>query len=483
MPKWFDVDKEGLAKLLEKRGKAFALFELVQNAWDTGAKNVQVFLSVVPGQPLARLEVEDDDPDGFSDLSHAYTLFAESEKKGDPSKRGRFNLGEKLVLALCREAKITSTKGTVTFLRGGERKKGRYKREKGSVFEATIRMTRDEFEEVERLFDTLIVPEGVKTSFNGTPLPTREPGYKFRTSLPTMVADEEGNLVKRVRACDVFIHEVREGETAHLYEMGIPVVETGDKYHVDVQQKVPVNLDRDNVNPAYLKKLRAQVFNATAHLLTEDDSQESWVTDAMGHKDAADEAVVIGMEKRFGEKRAVYDPNDREANQTLTAKGYTVVSGRSLPKDVWANVRRSGALQASGQIAPTPKAFQGGPDAVMAEFLDQSEWTDEMTRVANVIRQTSPELIGKKVETAFCTNSTENWIAAYRDGTITFSLKKLPRKWFDWKENRTRILQTIIHELAHDKVSSHLDYEFQRECCRIGADLVGLGMEDSDLFY
>ncbi len=31
---WFNVDKKGLAKLLEQRGKAFAVFELVQNAWD-----------------------------------------------------------------------------------------------------------------------------------------------------------------------------------------------------------------------------------------------------------------------------------------------------------------------------------------------------------------------------------------------------------------------------------------------------------------
>jgi 3-(3-hydroxy-phenyl)propionate hydroxylase len=33
----------------------------------------------------------------LSDLTHAFTLFAESAKKGDAEKRGRFNLGEKLV--------------------------------------------------------------------------------------------------------------------------------------------------------------------------------------------------------------------------------------------------------------------------------------------------------------------------------------------------------------------------------------------------
>lgn len=109
---WFTVDKAGLAKLLEKKGKAFALFELIQNAWDTDARKVRVKVEPIPGRPLATLYVEDDHPEGFKNMAHAFTLFAESEKKGDPSKRGRFNLGEKLVLALCERAEIISTKGS-----------------------------------------------------------------------------------------------------------------------------------------------------------------------------------------------------------------------------------------------------------------------------------------------------------------------------------------------------------------------------------
>jgi hypothetical protein len=32
------------------------------------------------------LEVTDDSPEGFADLTHAYTLFLESAKKGDPPR-------------------------------------------------------------------------------------------------------------------------------------------------------------------------------------------------------------------------------------------------------------------------------------------------------------------------------------------------------------------------------------------------------------
>jgi hypothetical protein len=120
--------------------------ELIQNAWDTSAKKVVVNFEPLPGVPMSKIEVIDDDPNGFAHLSHAFTLFAESVKKGDAEKRGRFNLGEKLVLALCQEASIESTTGSVLFNAEGRHQK-RFKLEKGSRFCGVIRMTRDEHAE------------------------------------------------------------------------------------------------------------------------------------------------------------------------------------------------------------------------------------------------------------------------------------------------------------------------------------------------
>src|SRR5262245_45672008 len=112
---WFQTDKAGLAAILERRGKAFALFELTQNAWDSGAASVTITAEPIPGAPFARLTVEDDSPEGWADLGHAFTLFAPSRRAGDPTKRGRFNLGEKLVLSLCRRARIETMSGTLAF--------------------------------------------------------------------------------------------------------------------------------------------------------------------------------------------------------------------------------------------------------------------------------------------------------------------------------------------------------------------------------
>ncbi len=179
---WFSVDKEGLAKILERRGgKLFAVYELIQNAWDEDTTLAAVDLSE-PRYNKAILRVEDDSPEGFKDLAHAFTLFAESAKKSDPSKRGRFNLGEKLVLAVCDWAEIVTTKGTVRFDETGRRKvNSRHCTEKGSIVNVQIRITKAEYDAVCQGINHLIPPTGIRTTFNGREIPGRKPIATFET--------------------------------------------------------------------------------------------------------------------------------------------------------------------------------------------------------------------------------------------------------------------------------------------------------------
>jgi hypothetical protein len=137
---WFDVDKSGLSKQVEEQPKGRLIGELVQNALDeAGVTQIAVTVALVPGRPLGDLTVEDDSPEGFRDLTHAYTLFAPSYKRDNPEKRGQFNLGEKMVLAVCESASISTTKGTVLFSDEGRIERPRQKRERGSVFQGPSR--------------------------------------------------------------------------------------------------------------------------------------------------------------------------------------------------------------------------------------------------------------------------------------------------------------------------------------------------------
>ncbi len=142
---WFEVDKQGLARILERKGKEFALFELSQNAWDEPrVTQVNVTLERL-GRNLACLVVEDDAPEGFKDLSHAFTLFADSAKKANPEQRGRFNLGEKLVLAISDEVTIRTASGGIRFDAAG-RHSLRVGQPKGSRIECVLRMTAEQCE-------------------------------------------------------------------------------------------------------------------------------------------------------------------------------------------------------------------------------------------------------------------------------------------------------------------------------------------------
>jgi hypothetical protein len=107
MPSWLEVDVDGLRKTLSRKGKVWALHELIQNSWDAEATRVDVTLTR-PKNGTSTLTCIDNAPGGFTNLTHAHTLFAESDKKDKATKRGRFSAGDKYVLALMRQATVIS---------------------------------------------------------------------------------------------------------------------------------------------------------------------------------------------------------------------------------------------------------------------------------------------------------------------------------------------------------------------------------------
>src|SRR4051812_35208124 len=84
-PSWLEIDIIGLRRTLERKGKAWAIFELVQNAWDTDATRVDVTLTKPNKYGKSTLTCRDNAPDGYRDLSEAHTLFGSSSKKADPT--------------------------------------------------------------------------------------------------------------------------------------------------------------------------------------------------------------------------------------------------------------------------------------------------------------------------------------------------------------------------------------------------------------
>ena len=485
---WFDVDRQGLSQLIERRGKSALLFELVANALDAdGTTRVEVMLEPEEGVPHATVIVRDDAPEGFADLSHAWTLFAESRRKAYPQKRGRFNLGEKLVLALCTEASIVSVRDAVMFDARG-RTSSRARRASGTEFQGIARITRAELAEIKRDLQRIIPPQGVSIVVNGQALAPRLPIKSFEVTLPTEIADEEGNLRRTTRKTTIHVYEPLPGMPAMLHELGMPVVETGDKWDVSIEQKILLNMDRDNVTPAYLRDVRTHVVNAMHAHLSEEDANAPLVNEALADEQATPTAINHLLDLRFGPRRAIFDPSDPEANMALVADGYALIKGGQLTKNQWANAKKHDPkLRPSGQIRPTKKAHfgPGGKDCWVA----REKWTPAMRAVTAYSAAVCRELVGARVEVSILADVTESWAACYGAMGLVFNLGRLGHAFFDeclpdgsHLSPTLRLNQLLIHEIGHHVCSNHLDERYHDALCEFGAKLTQLALTRPELF-
>lgn len=455
MAGWFEVSKDGLAKIVARRGHSFIVHELLQNAWDENVKQVSVETCYERGLDIS---VTDDSPDGFKDLTHAYTLFAESAKKADPTKRGRFNLGEKLVLALCREASVTSTKGTIRFDKDGSRHRSNEYQARGTTFRARIKMTKAEFEVMTDDIRPLIPPIGIETRINGSLIERPETVTAFEVTLPTEVADAEGNLRGAQRKTVVEVFEAGRW-TPRLLEMGIPVMEIEGRWHINVGQKIPLTLDRQSVRPSFLRELNVAVLNACSNLLQDKDVTLGWVTEASGHIKAEAQAVQRVVAMRYGDNAVACDPSDREAEKVAFSHGRTVIPSRGLTAEQWENVRRNEVVKPAGQVFPThPKTFVGSQPATMTPWLE---------RAATYAKEFARFALGREIGVRFFESRAT--VAAQYDrscGELSYNLTRFPMPCGELEFDAL-----LLHELAHDKVPDHLSHEYHEEICRLGAKL------------
>ncbi len=481
---WFSVDKKGLADIVARRGKRFILFELLQNAFDCpGTRRVEVDIEPLPG-PYARLTITDDDPQGFANLAHAWTLFAPSAKKDDPTRRGRFNLGEKLVLALCKEAEIVSVTGGVRFDETG-RHALRRRRETGSEFTGVIRITREEIQDLRSAALTVIPPKNVVVRVGDILLDSWRPLGQTSAELVTEIANADGVLTRTIRQTEIRIYPLSQipgCKAGWIYELGIPVCETGDSFHVDIGQKIPLNMERDGVTPAFLRAVRTIVLNAMHPKLDEEEARKPWVQAALEGKHVTAEAVARVVALQHGPRAVSYDPSDREGTMKAASQGYTVVAGGTYSRDAWENIRHAGALPPAGRV--TPARIKNFADAT---FLSDREITSAMRRFRLLVQNLAEEILdvpASLVEVVFLRSPDATTLADYsKDGNVRrvrFNVSNLGEAWFDGPISE-RHLDLIIHELAHEG-GHHLEAGYHDLMSAAGAKIAILALNCPEMF-
>ena len=460
---WFTVDKDGLREATGHLPPERLVFELIQNALDENSTTCTVAIEHI--RKITQVTVRDDNPDGFKDLRDGYTLFRTTSKRADPTKRGRFNLGEKIVIARALKAIIATTKGTISF-----DDKGRHQHQTKSTAGSCITVqlprwsdtaTRQALTMLRRIY----VPKGYTLRINHECVPHREPLKVTTTTLPTeitRVRDGVPVMTRTKRKTKVHFHKAPD-EQAYLCEMGLPICKLDGQYDADVQQKVPQSQDRTLVSDSYLQDIYAEMLTAFEDDLDEQDLGSAAVRAALEDERVSPVVAKKVFHTQFGDNAVIQSPFDPDANQEAARAGATIVSGRTFGATVNNKLRSAG-------IQTTSEAFSRNRDQLardgnlpqgFQEVKERAEY-GSMRQYANYLSQL---IHGRSVDVRFG-YWLGNTAALYtHGGQITINVRCVGAdKMAKPISNCTSLL---LHELCHATPTSQghdgvYDHAFER---------------------
>lgn len=451
MRSWFEVDRRGYSDLMKGKEPWRLFLEPVSNALDAEAKNVNVTIGRKARSPFVEFTCEDDG-EGFTDIRLAYTFYANTDRRTNPRKRGRFTVGEKSFLSICEEGMIETGDKRVTF----DDKKGRHtgslrNPRVGCLVRALVKLDSTQEKSLSDRLKDIIVPDGVHLAINAIPVAQRHSHKSFHAILhsPTELAD--GSLRTKARETEVRLYDPHdsagEPQVAHLYELGIPVQPLECPYHVNIMQKIPLAQERDMVSDKFLQTVYAEVLNAVIDELGADNSSDTWVRIAVSNPHCRNDTVAKVRDKRFGEKAVLWS-SDTEANEKALAEGYQIIHPRTLSEEERSRFEQIG-LKHSTQLFGRTEIF--GANAL----ANRVEPNEDMTRVAEYAKTLARELIAKDITVSFFKQFENPAAAEYGGGTLSFNICRLGYDWF--KQGKTpQVTALIVHELAHE--ASDPDY-------------------------
>jgi len=297
---------------------------------------------------------------------------------------------------------------------------------------------------------------------------------RIPATLETVRADEQGRLHPSRRATTLVLYDPPQGRTARLFELGIPVQEIDLRWDVDVQQKVPLSLERDAVTPGYLAAIRVAVANQMSAEIEPEEATRPWATAALSDPRITPEATRDLVRARFGPDAFVHDPGDPEATRIAVSHGQTPVYGGALPAPAWENVRRAAALP---KAPPSPRAdfsdLTGGPDA-SSVFIAPERWSAAMRRLAEYSVEVAGA-VGLEITVRFIAERKRDFGACYGHGVLIYNKSRLGHRFLE-RLDPLQVDTLLLHELGHDgghgEVVDHLDARYHDNLSRLGALMV-----------
>ena len=459
----FAVSAAGLGQLNASRPPWSLVKELIQNSWDEAPEATRCDVTINPRpDDTTVISVEDDGP-GFAEISHAWTLMANTPKRGDPTKRGRFNLGEKEIISLAICATIETTGTTVTFPADGGRYTTPNERRHGTLVTLTMPWSKEQAEALRLQLLRFRPPTDCGLTIDGREVPRRAPLASQEAQLRTIIQHGPGLPVTDTRRkTTIDILERAEPNAAWIYEMGIPIQATSLAYDVDVHQKVPMPPNRDTVSAGYLQDIMTETLNAMHDKMPSESFSENWVRTAIEDKRIDEKAVQTVKEHRYG-AHAVMWSSDTDANMRAAEAGYQVIHPKAMSEQEREVMAAKGGLRSAKHDFGRPPE-NPTPDTANDIRTAFGKWIVEIGRV-----------LGLRPSVTFVSAPDGQFIAqcsmSPRNPEITINTSFCPDEWLARREAEQ--LELIIHELAHALSDTPMEHgpKWGDACASAGAQI------------
>lgn len=471
----FEIDTEGFKIQMSEMEPYRIVQEIIANSFDEpSVTEINCYLR--HDRSYFTMSIQDNGK-GFRSIKDVFTLFRNSYKRKDVQQRGRFNLGEKEVMAVAYDGFIRSRDWKVEFYENKRRETKNLDDNHGTTVEARFLWDSTQIDIITKQLQKLIVPNKQTLEINGKPVEKKTIARTIKGKLWTVIEDDESKqMVRRLIETKVDVYEKDQDELAWIFEMGVPVQQLEKhlnvQWHVDIQQKIPLEIKRDVVSDTYLIDIYALLANKCYDLVPKEKAGAKWINRSMVRIDA--EPAKDLLKKQYGTDK-LYIPSkvDFEANESVNKVGGQTILPNTLDRDERTHLR---------EISVVKLATDDFGSGISKEYKE-IEITPQMEKYFQVVKLVAKDTIKKDIEINVC-DSDITHPAWYSGSNLTYNIRFLAgrKKFFDRFTERG--IGIIVHELSHDKVPAHQEYpmphqspEFLSELERIAGVIGAKGFD------
>ena len=467
---WFQISNSGWRRINAGRPLGQLVREAISNVFDApGVTKCDIIVA------SGRVEITDDAPDGIKDRDLVTTVFL-TDKEDSHLMRGRKGRGLKELVAAGTNARIATKGYVVDFNSDGTRT---IPDEGGTDVGTEVVVYNEEWcgpvlQECVEYLRRFITPIGITMKINGV--------RYINPAIKTTIADanlqttiiKDGKQVEVDKPCTVTTLNLRPGEKkGWVYEMGIPVQEVDTPFHINVEQRIPMNDNRDVVDAKYLPKLYAIVMRQLLDTTDREELTEHWMLRGV---EAADWSLQAAFVRKLVPEGYAIKSEDKLANDKARQHGIKLIDISMLPGDA----RWTIGYHGKDTVKVMKELEKSAP------IKDRGELRQKYQTFVKVMEYLAEKLIDKKIEVTFMAKMPSYnghfTVADYTAATRVMRWNMdIEHTYFDQPIHPNN-LTTLIHELAHDKVSEHDDL-FIDEVQSLGGKLAILCLTYQQTLY